>query len=209
MYQQRLAAPLVLLALCASQSLAQTSPKPADPPRAAAPFDVASIRRQATQMAEFRALLSDPDSAVRLLAMREAIRAGDATQRQLAIDAGLASNESSMVEQALRGIMVNTRQIVVEFVDADGKPLATAGGFSSIAIPVGQFNPETGQMEGIGACARKWSGQLQGTVFSFNNEDHACSGSLSWTAETGDFRGHVNIDQGRTDANRNAVWKPR
>ncbi len=209
MYHRRLAAYVLLLSSWVSQALAQTAPKPADPPRAAATFDAASIRRQAAQMTEFRALLSDPDSTVRLLTMREAIRAGDATQRHLAIEAGLASNESSMIEQALRGIMVNIRQIVIELVDADGKPLTKSGQYANITMPIDQFNPETGQMEGAGVCGRKWSGQLQGVVLSFNTADHFCSGSLSWVAETGDFRGRINLSSGMTDGNRDGIWKPR
>lgn len=210
MYQRCLAASVVLLALCVSQSSAQTPPKPADPPRAAAVFDAASIRRQAAQIAEFRALLSDPDATIRLITMREAIRAGDAVQRQIAIEAGLASSESTMLDVALRGVMMNIQQMIIEFVDADGKP-TTEGGAASLRLTVGEFNPESGQIRGTSVCSGgpKWSGQSQGVVFSFNSESSYCSGTLNWTPESGDFRGRVNINGGTSQGNRNAIWKPR
>ena len=190
-------------------SQAQSPAKP-EPPRPAATFDAASIRRQAAQLAEFRSLLADPDSTVRLLTMREAMRAGDATQRQLAIDAGLASNESAMMEQALRGIFSNIQQIVIEFTDADGKVTAE-GSLASFRLTVSQFDPETGKTSGSSSCAfdMKWAGQLQGSVFSFDTNGHGCSGTLSWAADTGDFRGRVNTDNGAPKATRAAVWKPR
>ncbi len=188
----------------------QTQQKPADAPRAPATFDAAAIRRLAAQRAEFRTLLADPDPMVRLATMQEAIRAGDASQRQMAIDAGLVSNESAMVEMALRGVLANVQQIVMEFVDAEGKP-TVEGGAASLRLTVTRFDTDTGHVEGTSACYNnpKWTGQLQGIVLSFNAENNACSGTLSWTTESGDFRGRVNISGGNSQGNRNAVWKPR
>lgn len=211
MHHRSLAVTAVLMVLWTSQLLAQTASKPADAPRTAAgTFDAANIRRQAAQMAEFRALLSDPDPTVRLITMREAIRAGDAGQRQMAIDAGLSSSESAMLDIALRGVMVNIQQIIIEFADADGKP-SVEGGVANLRLTLAEFNPESGQTKGTSAYngSPKWSGQLQGVVFSFNAENHWCSGTLSWNSESGDFRGRVNITAGTSQGNRNAIWKPR
>ena len=184
--------------------------KAAEPARAAPVFDPAAIRRQAAQLAEFRALLADPDPTVRLLTLREAIRAGDATQRQMAIEMGLASNESAMLELALRGVMANIHQIVMEFVDAEGKS-TTAGDAASLRLTVTQFDTESGQIQGTSVCSgnAKWSGQLQGTILAFNTDNNSCSGFLTLVSDPGDLRGHINLYFGQTAGNRNAIWKPR
>ena len=184
--------------------------KPAEAPRPQATFDAASIRRQAGGLAEFRTMLADPDSNVRLLAMREAIRVGDASQRQMAIEAGLASNESSMLEIALRGILINVQQIVIEFTDAEGK-VTIDGNKSALKMSLVQFDPETGKASGASSCPfggseGKWSGQFQGSVFSFDTLSHYCSGTLIWSGDTADFRGRVNMD---SKSPRLSVWKPR
>lgn len=70
-----------------------------------ATLDLAAIRRDAAKLAEIRSLLADPDPNVRLLAMREVIRSGDGVQRQIAVEAGSTSADSSMVELALRSVM--------------------------------------------------------------------------------------------------------
>ena len=187
--------------------------KPAEAPRPQATFDAASIRRQAGVLAEFRAMLADPDSNVRLLAMREAIRVGDASQRQMAIEAGLASNESSMVEVALRGILTNVQQIVIEATDAEGK-ITIDGKSPALKLSVVQFDSETGKASGVSSCVPgggdgKWSGQFQGSVFSFDTLSHYCSGTLSWSGDTADFRGRVNTDNGDPKYTHLSVWKPR
>ena len=204
-----LTAPAVLLVVWAGQAEAQQPQKPAEASRVAKAIDPAAIRRQAAQLAEFRALLSDPDPNVRLLMMREAIANGDPTQHDLAIEAGLASNEVSMLNAALRGVLADTHQIVVEFLDKDGKPTVERGP-SNLRLTIESFNADTGHVAGKITCNdAKWSGQLQGTVISLNSENYYCSGTLNWSTETGDFRGHFNISAGQTDGNRNAVWKPR
>jgi hypothetical protein len=101
--------PVAVLALWAGQAGAQQPQKAAEPPRTVKAFDPAAIRRQAAQIAEFRASLADPDATVRLLTMQEAIANGDPNQRDLAIEAGLASNESIMLNAALRAIPFTLR----------------------------------------------------------------------------------------------------
>lgn len=199
----------VLLTLGGLPAAAQQQ-RPAEPSRAPAAFDVAAIRRQAAQLAEFRALLSDPDSTVRLLVMREAIRAGDATQRQMAIEVGLASTESAMLDMALRGVLATTQQIVMEFVDGEGKTLtgAEAGGFM---LTPGRFDQESGRLEGTSSCrygGGKWTGQFQGTIFAFNTDGNQCSATLNWTAETGVFSGRMNFNY-PGGGFRNVTWRPR
>ena len=196
------AASLVLLT--ALPVSAQTQPKQSAPAR----IDPADIRQMAKQRAEFRALLADPDADVRLLTMREAIVHGDAMQRSAAIEAGLASNETAMLEQALRGVMAGTQSIVIEFVDKDGK-LTTEGDVASLRLAVTSFDAGTGRIDGTLSCQGNpaFIGQIQGVVFTFKQE--VCSGTLAWSSDTGDFRGRVNLYFGQSKSNRDAVWKPR
>ena len=185
-------------------------PAPQKPP-APGQINPAEIRRQAAQRAEFRALLADPDADVRLLTMREAIVNGDAIQRSAAIDAGLASNETAMLEQALRGVMTDTQVITIEFLDKDGK-ITTESGPANLRLEIKKFDPATGRFEGNIACRDNpaFVGQLQGAVFAFRQAPTTwCNGTLTWSPETGDFRGRINFDNGSPTGNRNAVWKPR
>ena len=206
--------PKLLLTACIialSGGAAFAQPAPQKPP-APGQINPADIRRQAAQRAEFRALLADPDADVRLLTMREAIVNGDAIQRSSAIEAGLASNETALLEQALRGIMTDTQVVTIEFLDKDGK-ITTEGGVANLRLQIKKFDPATGRFEGDIACRGNnlsFIGQLQGAVFAFRQTpDTWCNGNLTWSAETGDFRGRINFGNGDPTANRNAVWKPR
>ena len=140
--------------------------------------------------------------------MREAILHGDEAQRSAAIDMGLASNETAMLEQALRGVLQHTTVIIIEFLDKDGK-LTTEGDVASLRLAVTSFDPATGAIEGLSACRGepKFKGQLQGMVLAF--QQPTCSGTLTWSSETADFRGRVNLGGGDARHNRNGVWKPR
>lgn len=184
--------------------------RPAEASRPAPAFDPAAIRRQAAQLDEFRALLADPSVTVRLLTIRDAITGSDPTMRQFAMDAGLSSNEPAMIEVTLRGILVNTQQMIIEFVNDEGKPILESNP-ATLRLTIEKFDANTGKIEGIGAgnYNTKWSGQLQGVTFAFLGIDQHMSGSLRWAGETGDFRGRVNINYGDPRGNRNAVWKPR
>ena len=199
-----------LLALTTATALAQP-PKTPDPPRPAAVFDPAAIRKQAAQMAEFRVLLSDPDPNVRLLTMQEAMRSGDAVMREMATEAGLASSESAIINVALTGLLANVQQIVLENVDKDGK-LTTPGSRASVVLHVKVFDQDTGKISGIvdtRTSDSTWSGQIKGNVLSFSTTNGSWSGALLWSAETGDFRGRINPNSGRQDGLATVVWKVR
>lgn len=171
-------------------------------------LDAAEIRRQAAQLTELRALLADPDAHVRLFTMREAILKGDAVQRSTAIEVGLASDETSLLELAVGGILANTQEAIIEFVDSDGKLLPNAQP-SSLRMTITSYNFNNGRIEGNLSCpgSPTFQGQLQGAVFSF--KQYLCSGALSWSGATGDMRGRMNLNGGQPDGNRSAVWRPR
>ena len=196
--------PLVLaITLLASLApLAGRAQQPPASPRPAVVLDAGAIRKQAAQMAEVRGLLSDPDPNVRLLAIREIARSGDPIQRQLAIDAGLSSAETSMQQVALRAVVADTSQIFVTMSKADGTPITE--GASSFALSLSKFDVETGKMSGN--C---WEGQLQGAVFAFNQGCGGPNGSLVWDTEAGEFRGMVNLSGNAVTGIRKAVWRPR
>lgn len=195
----------LLLAFAISDGRAQPA-KPTDTARAPVVLDVAAIRKQAAQMAEFRSLLADPDQNVRLLAMREAIRSGDVAQREMAIEAGLASNESAMMSVALSGMLTNIQQIVLEVVDKEGKP--PAKGDASVVLSLASFEVNTGRVSGESGRG-VWTGQMQGSVFAFSTKDQYWRGSLVWSPENGDFRGRINTTGGSDNGNFAVIWKVR
>lgn len=161
-------------------------------------------------LAEFRAMLTDPDPSVRAMTLWHGITAGDDTYRTAAIEAGLASNETAMLELSFRGVLANTGQIVIALAGRNGAPPA-AGDAGSLRLTISDFDLETGRIDGTAACSDSptWSGQMQGMVLAFATENGSCSGTLSWEPATGDLRGRVNLDHGRAEANRAAVWTPR
>ncbi len=175
--------------------------QPSVPARPSAILDVAAIRKQAAQMGEVRGLLADPDPNVRLIAIREIARSGDPIQRQLAIDAGLSSAESSMQEVALRAVVADTQQVMIALSNLDGSVIKD--GEASLSLHISKFDPDTGRITGDG-----WTGQIQGAVFSFAGA-FSRPGSLVWNSETGEFVGTYNVEGGPSRGLRKAVWRPR
>lgn len=201
------AAAIVLTGLFVSPGYGQPADKAQARP---ATLDPAAIRREATKLAELRALLADPDPNVRLLTMREFARSGDAVQRQLVIEAGLSSAEAALQEAALRAVLANVQQIVMHVTPLDGKG-SDGKEFDNFALTVSSFESETGRV--AGQAGNKWSGQLQGNVFSFRGDccgySNNMQGSFIWDAEAGEFRGIVNTNGGQASATRKASWRPR
>ena len=203
------AAIVTALAVAAPNTRAQQKPSTADTYAAPKGFDPAAIRRQAAQRAELRSLLNDSDADVRLFTMREAIRNGDDVQRSTAIEAALASNETAMVEQALRGMIHDSPSIIIEFLDKDGKPF-TQGQYINLRIEIKSVDYGSGLVKGtVPGKTGEIMGQVQGTVFSFQNTAAGYSGVLTWSMETGDLRGKVNLSGSSADGLVNALWKPR
>ena len=167
-------------------------------------LDAAEIRRQATQLAELRSLLSDPNPDVRFFTMREAILRGDEVQRSTAIDFGLASNETKMVELAVGGMLANTQNAIIEVLGDDGNVLP-----GIMQMTIKKFDIASGKIDGRINCYSnaEFTGQLQGTVLNIDNGP--CSAALSWSAATGDLRGRMNVNFGKPDGLRNVVWRPR
>ena len=170
-----------------------------------AALDPAAIRREAAKLAELRALLADSDPNVRLLTIREVARNGDAAQRQLAIEAGLSSAEGALQEAALRALMANVQQIVLQVVPQDAKGESRKD-MTSFVLSVEKFDLETGRINGRGYNG--WNGQFQGGIFTFSNGTYM-SGHLAWDAEAGEYRGTVNTEHGRTSGTRKVIWRPR
>lgn len=175
-----------------------------------APLDLDTVRRDAARLAEIRGLLADPDPNVRMLTMRETLRAGNPAQRQLALEAGLASADSAMVELALRSVLADTQQVVISLSAIDSTPAQSAGRAarrptreaSSLVLTITSFDVDTGKFSGP-----LFSGQLQGTVLSFVRRN--VSGKLVWDSEAAEFRGTVNLMNNFADWDRGASWRPR
>ena len=192
---------LALVFAAALQASLSTSASAQSQPDRPATLDVASIRRQASQLTDIRAILADPDPNVRLLAIREIARNGDAVQRQTAIETGLSSAETAMQEVAIRAMMVDIGKVVFAITDMDGK--TPKDGPSSYTLSIEKFDPDTGRVSGP-----SWSGQFSGAVLNFQ-ANGATLGRLAWSPEHGVFEGVINMDFGKVSADRRASWRPR
>jgi hypothetical protein len=82
--------------------------------QAAASPSIEKIRAQSQRMKEYRALLADPDSNVRLAALDEMLKSGEAAMRELAFDAGFASADQNMRALALRARILSMKTLSLE-----------------------------------------------------------------------------------------------
>ena len=72
------------------------------------------IRAQAQRMKEYRALLADPDSNVRLAALDEMLKSDEPALRELAFDAGFASADQNMRALTLRTRILSMKSFILE-----------------------------------------------------------------------------------------------
>jgi hypothetical protein len=82
--------------------------------QAATSPSVEKIRAQSQRMKEYRALLADPDSNVRLAALDEMLKSGDAALRELAFEAGFASADQNMRALTLRDRIFSMKTFVLD-----------------------------------------------------------------------------------------------
>jgi hypothetical protein len=72
------------------------------------------IRAQAQRMKEYRALLADPDSNIRLATLDEMLASTEPAIRELAFDAGFASADQNMRALALRARILSMKSFILE-----------------------------------------------------------------------------------------------
>jgi hypothetical protein len=125
------------------------------------------IRAQSQRMKEYRALLADPDSNLRLAALDEMLKSNDAALRELAFEAGFASADQNMRALALRERILSLKGFSLELQNNEKLPDEAWQKVSSqhrgfLIFPVKKVDAQTGNMEIVCAqyvCAGRVAGQ--------------------------------------------------
>jgi hypothetical protein len=165
------------------------------------------IQARSKQIAEFRALLNDPDQAVRLAALDEMLSADDVAMRELAFGLCFESADAAMRAICLRKKIADLNIINVEFPqrakrsDDQAKVLKEWGGMYTFGIE--KFDPKTGHFVTTGVY-RQGSGQVSGIRLDFRQQ--YCSGSFTlgdgavlegelgcWDGWTGTYQGLIRL----------------
>jgi hypothetical protein len=128
------------------------------------------IRAQAQRMKEYRALLADPDSNVRLAALDEMLKSSEAALRELAFEAGFASADQNMRALALRARILSMKGFVLELQNAEKldnerwqKVTAQFGGLTR-SFTIKKVDAQTGNID-IHYCP---DARVTGQEFSFS-----------------------------------------
>ncbi len=168
----RLCLLLVLMSPTSQQAFAETSAEQLKQ----------RIQARSQRIAEFRALLNDPDQTVRLAALDEMLGSDDVAMRELAFGVCFNSADQAMRAICLRRKFADLGTINVEFPGTAGqewsasqlKVLQEWGGTYTFSVT--GFDPKTGRFKTIGTY-RNGKGQLSGTRLTFKHP--YCAGSFA------------------------------
>lgn len=133
------------------------------------------IRAQAARLKEFRDLLSDRDTNVRLATMDELLKSSDQTLRDLAFDAGFASADQSMRSVALRSRILSINNLVLEVpipaeASEDFKKAVNAHfGGGKVDVPIAKGDPQTGNFFTHGGAPGLVSGLDVTVAWGYNS----------------------------------------
>jgi hypothetical protein len=156
---------------------------------AAAQTSVEQIKRSTEErsqdIAEYRALFTDPDPSVRLAALDMGLKSDDVALREIAYEVGLKSSDEAMRAVALKGRISDLATIVIKFgprdeaTDREKRAVARWGG--TYAFGIANFDEKTGRFEttaGTDTTRRKptGNGQVAGTAPSFSTK--SCNGTF-------------------------------
>lgn len=186
-----------------------------------AQLDPASIRRKAAEVAERKTLLADPDANARLLAMQQAIASPDPAIRGLTIQTGLASNETDLVNTALRGTLTGCSTMLIQYEPpkqrgrsvpaVDEPPIGTRQN-ATLILTTTAFDPATGRVAGVSTCPQstvgEWTGAVLSSAMTFVTQRNTCHARLEWSAEANEFRGLLTVSCNPAGANLLASWNP-
>ncbi len=77
---------------------------------------IENARKRAREIQEIKQVLADPDQTVRLAAFDAMVGSGNATQREMALDAGLASTDSVLRNLAFKHALLGQDQISITLI---------------------------------------------------------------------------------------------
>jgi len=126
------------------------------------------IRAQSQRMREYRALLADPDSNVRLAALDEMLKSSEPALRELAFEAGFASADQNMRALALRARIISMKSFVLELQNvaklADEERRRVIAHFGpNPTFTITKVDEQTGNIE-----VQQCPGRVAGQEFSFS-----------------------------------------
>jgi hypothetical protein len=128
------------------------------------------IRAQAQRMKEYKSLLADPDSNVRLATLDEMLKSGEPAISELAYEAGFASADQTMRALTLRARIFSMKGFILELQNVTKLPeeewqkvLAYFGGVNR-SFNVTKVDAQTGTIDLSAGCS---SGRVAGQEFSF------------------------------------------
>lgn len=137
------------------------------------------IQARSQNLAEFRALLNDPDQTVRLAALDSMLKSDDIAMREMAYGTCFNSADAAMRGICVKNKMSEMQTIVIEIDDFDGatekeqKTIDTWGGAYTFGVK--EFDQTTGQMQTQGSY-KGGTGHVTGTGFDFAQA--YCSGKF-------------------------------
>jgi hypothetical protein len=167
-----------------------------------------SIQERAHRIAEYRALLNDPDQSVRLAALDTMLKSDDIAMRELAYAVAFVSTDPTMRAVALKHRIAGMQTVVITIAsrkDAsqNEKRVRDAWG-GSYAFDIGGFQEKTGRFNTSGANT-EGKGQVVGTTLEFSRQYcrgtfqlgegamlHGTLGCLS--PITGEYGGTINLE---------------
>ena len=135
-------------------------------------FDVAgsAMSAQSQRMKEYRALLADPDSNVRLAALDEMLKSSEPAMRELAFEAGFASADQNMRALTLRARILSMKSFILEaqnvakLADEEWRKVTNHFGGPARSYAITKVDAQTGNID-IPYCP---NGRVAGQEFSFS-----------------------------------------
>ena len=137
------------------------------------------IQARSQNLAEFRALLNDPDQTVRLAALDSMLKSEDIAMRELAYGTCFNSADAAMRGICVKNKMSEMQTIVIEIDEFDGateKEQKTINSWAgAYTFGIKEFDEKTGQMQTQGSY-KGGTGHVTGTGFDFAQA--YCSGKF-------------------------------
>ncbi len=128
------------------------------------------IRAQAQRMKEYRALLADPDSNVRLAALDEMLKSSEPALRELGFEAGFASADQNMRALTLRTRIISMKSFILELQNVEKlederwRRVIQHFGGPARSYAITKVDAQTGNID-IPYCP---NGRVAGQEFSFS-----------------------------------------
>ena len=188
---------VICTAVISGVALAQLSPEEI----------LAQAQGRADQIAEYRALLNNPDQNVRVAALDVMLKSNDPAMREIAFNLAFSSADDAMRAIALRNKMhylktLNFDLSVMENATENEVEVVNEKFASSYPLLIDGFDDSTGA---ISFKDRNVTGQLNGVGMEFysSNPGEDCSGALTLVDGVAELQGLLNCSSSNSKGNYN------